>query len=109
MIYFDEKTYNNEVVLIFFLRYGSVKKYLGSGSGFKAFLDPDRDFWLDPDSMNIDPKHCRPTTEKPDDFNIRKGTKTFNTLRLNVFSTDSQIPVPVLNDTNRTGTVTGSK
>ena len=21
-------------------------------------LDPDSDFWLDPDSMNMDPKHC---------------------------------------------------
>ena len=35
------KTYNNEVM--FFS--DSVKKSLGSGSGFKAFLDPD----LDPD------------------------------------------------------------
>ena len=22
-------------------------------------LDPDSDFWLDPDSMNMDPKHCQ--------------------------------------------------
>ena len=21
-------------------------------------FDPDSDFWLDPDSMNMDPKHC---------------------------------------------------
>ena len=30
------------------------------GSGFRGLLDPDGDFWLDPDpgSMNTDPKHC---------------------------------------------------
>ena len=36
------KTYNNNTILIFF-QIGSVKKKLGSGSGFKAFLDPEPD------------------------------------------------------------------
>ena len=36
----------------------SVKKKFGSG--FEAFLDPDPNgnFCPDPDSMNMDPKHC---------------------------------------------------
>ena len=54
------KTYNNEVILVFFS--DSVKKkpgtqiriqgLSGSGSGLRFWLDPD------PDSMNMDPKHC---------------------------------------------------
>ena len=36
----------------------SVKKLPGSRSGFRGLLDPDhdQDFWLDPGSMNTDPK-----------------------------------------------------
>ena len=53
-------SFNDNNIIFFFS--DSVKKWLGSGSGFKAFLDPDPygDFLLDPDpeSMNMDPKHC---------------------------------------------------
>ena len=28
------------------------------GSGFRGLLDPDSDFWLDVDLMNMNPKHC---------------------------------------------------
>ena len=29
----------------------------GSGSGIRGLRDPDSEFWLGPDSTNIDPKH----------------------------------------------------
>ena len=41
----------------FILIPGSVQKQLGSGSGFRILLDPDTEFWQDPYSMNMDPKH----------------------------------------------------
>ena len=47
------KSYNYVIIL------NCVKKKLGSG--FRSLLDPDSDFWLDPDpdpgSINTDPKH----------------------------------------------------
>ena len=46
LILLMRKSYNYEVILIFFFIVLGIS------------LDPDRAFWLGPDSMNMDPKHC---------------------------------------------------